>query len=272
MNMTSNNPENKNEAGYFAIIPATIRYDNNLSALAKLFYAEITCLSNKKGHCWAKNQYLMDCFNISDRTCNRIINQLKDSGYISVIYNYKKGSKQIISRNILISGGLPVIASKSEDLIVSDGGDKNDGICGDIFVQVGGDKNGEDNNKRISNNNTSTKKVGEDVVALYHSILPMLPKVMKLTTARCNKIVTRLSEMEKGIETMQAVFIRVSQSPYLLGKVNSWHTDFDWIITNDTHWVWIMEGKYDDKKKLSQEKAIIYNSPQNTSQSDFEEI
>ena len=34
---------------YFAVIPANVRYDNELTEKAKLLYGEITCLSNKEG-------------------------------------------------------------------------------------------------------------------------------------------------------------------------------------------------------------------------------
>lgn len=113
----------------------------------------------------------------------------------------------------------------------------------------------------------------EEFVKLYHDTLPMLSKINKITNARRNKIVSRIREMDNGLETAKEVLNRISLSPFLLGiNERKWTVDFDWIISNDTNWVKVMEGKYDDKKKLSQEKAIIYNSPQNTSQSDFEEI
>ena len=42
---------------YYAIIPANVRYDNELTEKAKLLYGEITCLSNKEGYCFALNNY-----------------------------------------------------------------------------------------------------------------------------------------------------------------------------------------------------------------------
>ena len=42
---------------YFAVIPANVRYDNELTEKEKLLYGEITCLSNKEGYCFALNNY-----------------------------------------------------------------------------------------------------------------------------------------------------------------------------------------------------------------------
>lgn len=40
-----------NRIGYFAVIPATVLFNNELKPNEKLLYALITALSNKEGYC-----------------------------------------------------------------------------------------------------------------------------------------------------------------------------------------------------------------------------
>lgn len=90
--------------GYYANIPANVRYDKELSANAKLLYGELTALSNKEGYCWAGNQYFASLYGVTKVTVSTWIGQLKEGGYIDVQMQYKEGSKQILNRYIRISG------------------------------------------------------------------------------------------------------------------------------------------------------------------------
>ena len=79
--------ENLSQEGkksYFAIIPADVRYDENLCAHSKLLYGEITALCNEKGYCWASNEYFADLYHVSIRTIQRYINNLSREGYIDI--------------------------------------------------------------------------------------------------------------------------------------------------------------------------------------------
>jgi SOS-response transcriptional repressor LexA len=79
---------------YYAIIPANVRYDNDISPNAKLLYGEITALCNQKGYCWASNQYFSDLYGVSDRTIQSLIKQLRDKNYIRV--ELKENTKRLI--------------------------------------------------------------------------------------------------------------------------------------------------------------------------------
>lgn len=83
---------------YYAVIPANVRYDKELTANAKLLYGEITALSNEAGYCWATNNYFAELYGVSKKSISVWINLLKDKGYITVKIKYKKGTKEIEQR------------------------------------------------------------------------------------------------------------------------------------------------------------------------------
>ena len=91
---------NNDRPNFYAIIPATVRYDYNLTPNAKLLYAEITALCNEKGFCWAKNNYFSKLFNISDRQTINLLNQLKKYNYI-LIDIQKNNKRKIFLSNVL---------------------------------------------------------------------------------------------------------------------------------------------------------------------------
>ncbi len=88
---------------YYAIIPATVRYDRDLPPNAKLLYGEITALSNQEGYCWANNVYFAELYGVSKITISRWIKALIDKGYVTSKIKYKKGTKQISERRIYIN-------------------------------------------------------------------------------------------------------------------------------------------------------------------------
>lgn len=88
--------------GYYSVIPATVRYDSNLTPNAKLLYAEITSLCNEYGYCWATNDYFSKLYNVSTTSISKWISSLVQNGYITTEIEYKEGSKQILKRYIRI--------------------------------------------------------------------------------------------------------------------------------------------------------------------------
>lgn len=79
---------------YYAIIPASVRYDNNLKMGEKLMYGEITSLTFKTGECWASNNYFAELYNVSPQAISKWIKTLETYKYITIDYE-KKGNQYI---------------------------------------------------------------------------------------------------------------------------------------------------------------------------------
>ena len=86
--------------GFYAVLPAPVRYDKDLHSNAKLLFAEITALSNVKGYCFASNKYFAELFNVDVRSVQRWLTSLAKKQYISVEVLYKENSKVVLSRRI----------------------------------------------------------------------------------------------------------------------------------------------------------------------------
>jgi SOS-response transcriptional repressor LexA len=92
----------ENQKSYYAIIPANVRYDKNLTANAKLLYGEITALCNEKGYCWATNGYFSDLYSTSKVSVSKWISALEQHGYIQTEIERDTETKQILHRYIRI--------------------------------------------------------------------------------------------------------------------------------------------------------------------------
>lgn len=87
-----------NQKSYYAIIPANVRYDKDITPNAKLLYGEITALCNEKGYCWASNKYFAELYNVSNVSISKWISSLVAKGYIKSELEYKQGTKEILNR------------------------------------------------------------------------------------------------------------------------------------------------------------------------------
>ena len=127
-----------NEPGYYAVIPASVRYDNKLPANAKLLYGEITALCSKEGYCWATNDYFAELYKTTEKTVSRWIKHLKDRNLVDCklkTFRYEDGTIKKVRYIILDKNAVTVL-----DKIVLDHTDK--------IVQY----NNTNSNNTISNN------------------------------------------------------------------------------------------------------------------------
>lgn len=87
---------------YYAVIPASVRYDKGLRPNEKLIYGEITSLSNATGECWASNNYFAELYQVTPQAVSKWISNLQNKGYITVELVYRDGTKEISKRIIRI--------------------------------------------------------------------------------------------------------------------------------------------------------------------------
>jgi len=74
-----------------------------------------------------------------------------------------------------------------------------------------------------------------------------LQKVLKLTSGRKAKLKKRIKDAKNFYNAFEGVLENVKFSNFLQGQNNkNWKIDFDWIIANDTNYVKVIEGKYNN--------------------------
>lgn len=100
---------------YFAIIPASVRYNKNLNSSQKMFYGEITALTYKTGECWASNKYFSTLYEVSPSLISNWVKALEKENLITV--DYEKKGKEITKRIIRIIGTQYIdnVFNKSEE-------------------------------------------------------------------------------------------------------------------------------------------------------------
>lgn len=94
--------------GYYAIIPADVRYDDRIPANAKLLYGEVSALIGADGFCFASNQYFAQIYGMSVDSISRLFKKLEEHGYIKRELEKDK-SGQVVRRKIFLSVSIPRI-------------------------------------------------------------------------------------------------------------------------------------------------------------------
>lgn len=84
------------QPNYYAIIPAEVRYDRELTPNAKLLYGEITALTNTTGYCYASNQYFAELYDVDKTRVSKWISSLKKRGYIDYTIDEKTSERRIV--------------------------------------------------------------------------------------------------------------------------------------------------------------------------------
>ena len=129
-------------------IPIEILTDKNLSDKEKHIYSLVIFLSQEKQYCFCTNKTISELLNISVTQVSKLVNSLKDKGYINIEMVYKENSKEVDMRKLI------PIEEKFKDNKYNINKYKNNnkkGYCN--YEQRDYDKEGFDWNSLYANNN-----------------------------------------------------------------------------------------------------------------------
>lgn len=136
------------QPGFYSILPAVVRYDTRLTDSEKIFFSEITALSNKYGYCTASNGYFSRLYDVTKVTVSRRISHLKELNHIHV--EIVREGKEIKQRKIF------PITNISAPINTNDNTPINNSVGRPINTNV------KENNTReniTSNNRDATTKI-----------------------------------------------------------------------------------------------------------------
>lgn len=138
------------QPSYYSILTANVRYDKRLRASEKVFFSEITALSNKYGYCTASNRYFANLYEVSKDTVSTWVSDLVKLGYVKREEIRSEQTKEVIERR-LYPVATPPIDKKADRYSSKD----REGIDKKVDTPI--DKKAEENNTSL--NITSINKV-----------------------------------------------------------------------------------------------------------------
>lgn len=211
---------------YYAIIPASVRYDNRLIPSAKLLYGEITALSNERGYCWASNDYFAQLYGVSKTTIKSWLKSLEDNGHINRRVRYRPGTKEIEIRWISIctprQENLPTPVGKPADPRQENLPTPRSEICPDSTTSFNNTNN--NTNKEVE---TSPVKYSTEhftlASKLKNNLLNDFPKEMKKANLEKWADVIRLMEEkdDRTIKQIEYVINWLPSSEFWFGNIRS---------------------------------------------------
>ena len=229
---------------YYAIIPANVRYDKDLTPNAKLLYGEITALCNEKGFCWASNSYFANLYEVSNKSVSTWINQLAERGYVKTQLIYAKGTKEVRERRIYLSD-TPI-----EEIFHTPRREVPHPIEENFHTPM--EEKVKDNNTSINNtiNNTTNRENSKKdniklIISEWNKLELQEIRSINKNTKRYSMLKTRIDEYSID-EVVQAIK-SIDKSSFLKGKNDrGWTITFDWLV-RPNNFIKVLEGNYIDK-------------------------
>lgn len=230
--------------GYYAIIPAIVRYDNHLNGNAKLLYGELTALANEKGYCWATNQYFANLYNVSKRTIISWLKQLEERNYIKMQIFYNPNSKMVDRRHIYI---LPYptdteFYTPSEENFITYGKNHQEGDEENFTTPS--EENFTENNTLNNNTKNNTKNIYS--VEQSSTMSELFEKVWKTYPKKTNKKKAKEQFLKKIKSDEDFERFKTGYKDYLKYiKLNDWYHPQELFR-------WIRDERFNDEYDLSE--------------------
>lgn len=246
------------QPNYYSIMPASVRYNDKLSAEEKILYCEITSLCNKSGECWASNKYFANLYGVSERTIKRWIARLIAMNLVESRIIATEGNKRILSlprdicvttpRDIRVTTYNNTSPEQSTDLSNSPEGEGHD----DISVAIDNFVDGW--NTRLCGN------------------CPRIAKIEVFNDSRKSKLKARLRETKRYMKSHDAncdlltyflrdvIYDRYINSQFLRGEVpgrngtDSFRMDINHILRPE-FFAKMLEHRYDDRPQYRNTRA-----------------
>ena len=213
----------ENKKSYYAIIPANVRYDEDLTPNAKLLYGEVTALCNEKGFCWASNSYFADLYGVSNVSISKWINQLVKQGYLSSEIKYKEGSKEILYRYLrLVNDPIKEKFNTPQRKV-------NDPIKEKFKDNTTPNNTINNTNNILSSNKLPESELKSDFETLW-SIYPNKKGKAKALTAYKKAIKDGVAntDIEKGIKAYSREIEHKRTSPEYIAHGSTWFSNKRW--------------------------------------------
>lgn len=151
---------------YYMNIPAFVWDDKDLLRKPKaiLLYGHISTLANKKGYCWATNEYFAKQLKVDKRTVIDYVNLLVNKKYIKRKVFHKENSKEVDKR--LLS-----IFTTPSDVDFTRPDDDNFTTPSDVDFT---ENNTRNNNTSINKSSSTAAKSSQNAFELYQIVVGIL--------------------------------------------------------------------------------------------------
>ena len=229
--------------GYWAVVPAPVRYDTAIPASAKLLYAELSSLTNERGYCFASNAYFAANFSMTDTSVRRLLKALADRGFIRIDVLRDKKTNQVKERKIYVGLNPAASAPPSAQNCAESAQKSAEGSaqnCSDLIMY----------NNKNNNNNPPISPQGEERADYFEIFWSRYPKKRNKTAAR--RAWNKLKPDEQLCRVMDEA-LRVQM------RSEEWQRDGGRYIPYPASW--INGRRWEDEEPLSPQATAPSKAP-----------